>query len=169
MQPPSRETGAAVSFIDLRFVTEFASYQSQMRILTDKENAAFDKWKSECEKTEVVDGDGEIVGVSYGHPSTRITLDIPPMNKSTRKTVISERWCCGIDAHRHLTERVALACIEKHARKVGPTYPKRNQDEMAKFARRRESGETWLSIASDMGVSIERARQLIAKHKRQEG
>jgi hypothetical protein len=77
MQPPSRETGAAVLFIGLHFVTKGASYQSQMRVLTDEENAAFNKWKSECEKTEIKDGDGEIAAVSYAHPSTRISLNIP--------------------------------------------------------------------------------------------
>lgn len=88
------------------------------------------------------------------------------MKKPTKKTVMVERWDCGIKNHSHLTERVACACIERQRKKTVVSKPKRTHEEVMIFSSRRESGEKWRVIAEEMGVTTERARQIILKHRR---
>ena len=84
--------------------------------------------------------------------------------KPEKKTLVVERWDCGIANHNHLTERVAAACIEKRAGR--PKRQRLSEDESKRrniqVARKWASGSTFKDSGESIGVSGERCRSIIA-------
>lgn len=68
-------------------------------------------------------------------------------------------WDCGSD-HRHMTEEVASACIEKRERRARVATRKWTNQECLTLWNRHQEGESVSDIARSIGVSKTRVRQL---------
>lgn len=70
-------------------------------------------------------------------------------------------WVCENPLHRHKTEDVAIACINKPKHKIKPNIW--TPEEYDKVIKRKESGETYTAIGKDYNVCCTQMRQVILK------
>jgi hypothetical protein len=86
------------------------------------------------------------------------------MKPTMRKTWIEVTyWDCGHADHRHKTEDIATKCMEKNAnKKPRPPLEIRRARWIAAM-RAVVSGATWREAGEQVGVTAERARQLVHK------
>lgn len=71
-----------------------------------------------------------------------------------------EHWDCGKRDHRHKAELDANACIEKRA-KAHRTGPKWTEDRIENLMYKYRNGYTKTATAKELGLSLERIRQII--------
>lgn len=76
-----------------------------------------------------------------------------------------EYWDCGNPDHRHKTEAVASACIEKRENRTARCTGARNwtNEAYAAVLKQHREGARQCDIARSLGLSKERARQVLAK------
>lgn len=81
-----------------------------------------------------------------------------------------EYWDCGNPDHRHKTEAVASACIEKRDSRAALSTSARKwtNDAYAAVLKQHREGARQCDIARSLGLSAERTRQALAKAERLE-
>ncbi|MCB1915532.1 MAG: hypothetical protein KDG52_07440 [Rhodocyclaceae bacterium] len=90
--------------------------------------------------------------------------------KLKTELILVEYWDCGNPDHRHKTEAVASACIEKRKNRAALSTGAREwtNEAYAAVLKHHREGARQCDIARSLGLSAERTRQVLAKAERLE-
>lgn len=90
--------------------------------------------------------------------------------KLKTELIRAEYWDCGNPDHRHKTEAVASACIEKRESRAALSTGARKwtKEAYAAVLKQHREGARQCDIARSIGLSAERTRQILAKAERLE-
>lgn len=87
------------------------------------------------------------------------------MDENSVKKVFIERWDCGAGC-RHTTEEIAKRCIKAKASRSMQEIRRVGLERKRKAYWLRKEGMTFKQVGEKLGVSVERARQLVNAYDR---
>ena len=80
-----------------------------------------------------------------------------------KKTILVEYWDCGKETHRHKVEHLAKLCMERNANRKPSTPREAYHSRYIQAAREVVNGASCRAAGELIGVSGERARDIVSK------